>query len=160
MTAIHTPECAAYIQKIEAAISAFDTKYPNHCTDCGGSGMLAWSDPDVGIFQAFDPCTFCECKLEGAHCALCGQPGDFTERTLTMDENDVRPCGCPVTEYRPDHEGCSCYAGVVDLPDTQPADQAGVEITDEVDDYNYAADDFAFDAARERAAFGPFRGRD
>ena len=162
MAAQHTPECTAYITTIDAVITAFDTKYPNHCRSCEGSGMLGWDDPDVGIFNAVDPCTFCEAKPTDAVCALCGQPGDFSGRTLDQDEHDTRPCGCPVTEYRPVNEGCLCFAGLADLPDTHGADrdQDDDEITDIEAEYDYHADDMAFDAYREQQATRSTRGRD
>jgi hypothetical protein len=161
MAAIHTDECAKYIRSIQEGQAAFDAKYPLHCRECDGVGALPWSDPDVGIFQAFDPCTYCESKQDGEKCALCGQPGDFSERTLDMDENDKRPCGCPTNVYRPDYDGspCSCYAGVEDLPDTLPTDQDDVPI-DEGEDYDFARDDLNYDAWRGLQATRSFRGRD
>jgi hypothetical protein len=155
----HTRECIAAAQRIDDAMAAFDAKYPNHCRDCDGLGAKEWSDRDVGIFSAFDPCGTCEGPAEGAVCGLCGQPGDFSQRTLDGSDDDIRPCGCPTNEQRAYHDGpCPCSEGLADLPDTLLADQDGVEMED--DDYDYAADDFAYDAWREQQATRAFRGRD
>jgi hypothetical protein len=157
----HTPECIADAQRTRDAQAAFDAQYPNHCGACGGSGATEWSDRDVGIYSALEPCDTCEGAGEGAVCALCGEPGDFSGRTLEMDDGDVRPCGCPTQARRPEFDGpCICEYGLEDLIDTRGADkdQDGVVIEDE--DYDFAADDFAFDAAREQAATRAFRGRD
>lgn len=160
----HSKACLAETTQIDQLRDAFDALYPHHCRACDGLGANEWSDRDVGIYSAFEPCTSCEGVDEGAVCALCGQPGDFSSRTLSFEDDDIRPCGCPTNLQKPWYDGpCPCLYGQYDeqgrLIEREPDhDQDGVPITDE--DYDFARDDFNYDAAREQAATRAFRGRD
>lgn len=163
MAIIHTNDCVRFQEEERADIAKFEAMYPNYCRGCNGTGVINDDDPSVGIFYNPVPCDYCEGRSfvsengERSVCALCMQPGDFSGRTYENDDADRRPCDCPTEVSAPEGIGCICPAGVPE-PLTR---RAAVERVDEsADTYNYAADDLAFDAARERATFGRSLGRD
>lgn len=162
MAELHTPECQRSTAATLAEMARFDQQYPNVCKSCSGLGWINDPDDSVGMSWNPVPCTDCEdrpVERGGPICALCGRPGDFSERTLEGDSADVRPCirltsyttmqrTCDIFEYRPSLDDCGCRFILESGVDIEPLTVGAVGESA----YDYAEDDRAYDEARERAA--------
>jgi hypothetical protein len=161
MSEAHTDACNNLTAKVAIEQFVFDFCHPKACQSCDGLGWIDSPDPDVGLFFNPEPCQNCEdrsAEAGGPVCALCGQSGDFSDRSMTLDpgrtDPDRRPCGCPIDVSRPQQDMCGCWldddfdlfaAPARETPSTR---EQFAPATPEP--YDFAADDFAYDAAREQ----------
>jgi hypothetical protein len=106
---IHTPECIKETEAIEAAIDAWENKWPNYCRNCGAAGGFynpgVYRYPDgSGEPPSFDECPNC---VDESRCPRCGMdwkvPLDILEElasdtdTIWLDTflfEESYPCPC------------------------------------------------------------------
>lgn len=144
----HTPECRIASEKRNAERIKFEQQYPSFCRSCDGHGLIGNGqvDQQTGMVDA-DPCPECE----GA-CPVCrsseeGEPGVVCHDGIFAPEAFPDICLCFL-------EGKLAESGL-DTDDFEFAEGIEAEHQEakagaDTDNYDYAADDFNYDAARDR----------
>jgi hypothetical protein len=150
----HTDDC---IKRIVHRLM-WEAARPNHCATCQGEGVFDDSDPSVGMW-GWAPCSDC---TEQGKCPWCGRLF-MTEAQIENGDDCACACGyqysCTESKNRIPVVDCCCWCAKAEAEMEAMRDELD-RLDAERQAYNYVADDLAYQAQRERQAFGRFRGRD
>lgn len=141
----HSDLCLA----AQAKQAEWDALWPNACKECDATGYVSYYEPidEIGGKYQSDECEGC---MASSVCPRCGHVHD-DDWNVDADEACVE-CGwdAELTDpsmWRPVAH-CECWEVEFDKA-LREMEDLPLPLTDD-EDYDYYADDLAFDAARER----------
>lgn len=155
-----TVECKENYKKWEQKLKEWEEKYPNHCKNCDGSGVIIYTyDPSpsgvslgCGYMTDAEDCP--ECLAKGL-CPLCGTKLNTIAGENIVDiETPCRNCGLSVLEgleqpKPPEHYECYCWEEA-HLKENKSVNDEDIIWEEDDEDFEFdEEEDFEFESEEE-----------